>query len=80
MVDATPETIAKVHPMNASESSASAMTAANTTDLDETELPLRVSSSGLSPLKRAIRMGISPRLIETMFRATSSKIVTKLGM
>ncbi len=79
MVDATPETIAKVHPMNASESNASAMTAANTIDLDETELPLRVSSSDLSPLKSAVRMGTSPTLIEIMFRATSSRMVTKLG-
>ena len=79
MVDATPETIAKVHPMNTSERSASATTAANTADLEETELPLRVSSSGLSPLKRAARMGMRPRLIEIMFKATSSKMVTKLG-
>src|SRR5580658_7661673 len=78
-VEATPETIAKVHPMNASESMARAMTATKTIDLVEMALPFRVSSSTLSPLKSAVRMGINPTLMEIMFRATSSKSVTKPG-
>ena len=40
-VEATPETMAKVHPMNTSESIARAMTVTKTIDLVETALPFR---------------------------------------
>ena len=71
--------MAKVQPMKTSDSIARTITVAMTIDLPETVLPLRVSSSCLSPLIRTVRMGMSPRLIEIMFRATSSKIVTNVG-
>ncbi len=78
--DAAPESIAKVHPMKTSERIASTMIAPITRYLEDRAPPLRVSSSCLSPLTSAVRMGMSPRLIEIMLRATSSMIVTNVGM
>ena len=79
VVEAAPVIMAKVHPMNTSERMARTMMLAKTRFLDEMALPFRVSSICLSPRKRALRIGMRAMLMEIMFRATSSKAVTRPG-